>query len=359
MATSIAEAHSADDPLRIAQIGCGEIAPAHLQAYEETSAVALTMTMDVVEEAARELGERAEVPWTTDLDEVLSSDEVDAVSIAAPHHMHSDIAVAALEAGKHVLCEKPLAHTMEAGWRMVEAARAHDRLLSMWMVMRYWPHVQEGRRLVAAGALGEVKGLFLVTLGYKGSQYWYHGVSGKSRYTDWRAHREHAGGGILIMNSVHQIDLWRYVTGLNFAQVAAHWVTDVTDSEVEDFISVSFQLENGAAGSVTASSCVAGGSNAADRLIGTKGQLHFGAEGNRVFLLEDFEGYAAGRWLDLQAEPPGGERTRLVDQFAAAVAAGGPAPVSAEEGLLTLAPICAAYKAAATGSVVTVESVTT
>jgi len=355
----MAEAHSADHPLAIAQVGCGEIAPAHLQAYEEAPAVTLTMAMDIAEEAARELGERAEVPWTTDLDEVLSSDEVDAISIAAPHHTHSDIAVAGLEAGKHVLCEKPLAHSVEAGRRMVEAARTHDRLLSMWMVMRYWPHVQEGQRLVAAGALGEVKGLFINTLGYKGSQYWHHGVSGRSRYTDWRPHREQAGGGILIMNSVHQIDLWRYVSGLNYSRVAAHWVSDVTDNQVEDFISVSFQLENGAAGSITASSCVAGGSNAADRLIGTRGQLHFGAEGNRVFLLEDFEDYSAGQWLDLRAGPREGERTRLLEEFAAAVASGGPAPIAGEEGLLTLAPICAAYEAAATGEVATVASVTT
>ena len=91
------------EQLRIAQIGCGEIAAAHLQAYEQTSSVALAMTVDVVEEAARELAGRAGVASTTDLDEVLRSDEVDAVSIATPHNTHSPIAVAALEAGKHVL----------------------------------------------------------------------------------------------------------------------------------------------------------------------------------------------------------------------------------------------------------------
>jgi len=343
------------EQLRIAQIGCGEIAAAHLQAYEQTSSVALAMTVDVVEEAARELAGRAGVASTTDLDEVLRSDEVDAVSIATPHNTHSPIAVAALEAGKHVLCEKPLAESMEAGRRMVEAARANDRLLSMWMVMRYSPRVQEGRRLVAAGALGQVAGLFINTLGYKGPQYWHHGVSGRSRYTDWRAHREQAGGGILIMNSVHQIDLWRYVTGLNFAQVAAHWVCDVTDSDVEDFISVSFQLENGGAGSITASSCVPGGSNAADRLIGTKGQLHFGAEGNRVFLLEDFEDYSREQWVDLKVSSGEDTRALLLAEFAAAVADGGAPPISGEEGLLTLGPICAAYEAAGSGRIVKIE----
>lgn len=343
------------EQLRIAQVGCGEIAAAHLQAYEQTSSVSLVMTMDVVEAAARELAERAGVASTTDLDDVLRSDEVDALSIATPHNTHSPLAVAGLEAGKHVLCEKPLAESMQAGRRMLEAAHANDRLLSMWMIMRYWPHVQEGRRLVAAGALGQVGGLFINTLGYKGPQYWHHGVSGRSRYTDWRANREQAGGGILIMNSVHQIDLWRYVTGLNFAQVAAHWVDDVTDNDVEDFIAVSYQLSNGAAGTITASSCVAGGSNAADRLIGTRGQLHFGAEGNRVFLLEDFEDYSAGQWMDLKVSAGEDTRALLLAEFAAAVANGGPAPISGEEGLLTLAPICGAYEAAMTTRIVKVE----
>jgi UDP-N-acetylglucosamine 3-dehydrogenase len=343
------------EALRIAQIGCGEIAAAHLQAYEETPAVCLAMTMDVVEEAARELGERAGVPWTTELGEVLDSDEVDAVSIATPHNTHSPIAVAALEAGKHALCEKPLAESMEAGRRMVAAAGASDRLLSMWMVMRYGPHVQEARRLVAAGALGEIEGLLINTLGHKGPQYWHHGVSGRSRYTDWRGHREQAGGGILIMNSVHQIDLWRYVTGLNFAQVAAHWVDDVTDNDVEDFISVSFQLENGAAGSIIASSCVPGGSNAADRLVATRAQLHFGAEGHRVFLVQDFEEYKGGQWETLKGGPGRDRRAWLAEEFAAAVSGGGPAPIPGEEGLLTLAPICAAYEAAASGRTVRVE----
>jgi len=352
---TLAEARNANYPLRVAQIGCGEIAAAHLQGYEETPTVALAMTMDVVEGAARELGERVGVPWTTELDEVLRTGEVDAVSIATPHDTHSAIAVAALEAGKHVLCEKPLADTTEAGRRMVQAARANDRLLSVWMIMRYWPHVQEGRRLVGAGALGEVKGLFINTLCYKAPRYWHHGVSGRARYTDWRAHRDQAGGGILIMNSVHQIDLWRYVTGLNFTQVAAHWVDDVTDNDVEDFIAVSFELGNGAAGSITASSYAAGGCNAADRLVGTKGQMHLGAEGNRVFLLEDFEEYRAGQWADLKAGRRHGDRARLLEEFAAAVADGGLAPVSGEEGLLTLAPICAAYESAAGGRLVKLE----
>ncbi len=120
--------------LRVGLIGCGGITRHHLPNILATPQLRLAATMDVVEDAARERAEQAEADYfTTDLDRVLSDDGIDAVMICSTHDTHADLSVQALEAGKQVFCEKPLAMTMDEARRIQEAVhRTGIPLMSGW-----------------------------------------------------------------------------------------------------------------------------------------------------------------------------------------------------------------------------------
>ena len=313
-----------------------------------TDKVKLVAAMDVTAEAAEEVGDKYGVPWFTNLDEMLAVEGLDVVSIATPHNTHARIALASLDAGKHVLCEKPIATTLQDATAMIRRARDRALLLGMWFVTRCTPMAREARRIIAEGALGEVKGLVLNTYAYKGERYWHHGCSGDNRYTDWRPWLDQSGGGILIMNTVHQIDAARFITGREIAQVSAYVVGDVMFNEVEDVIAVSFRMDNYGAGTITSSGCAAGGSPEPDRVIGTLGQLRLGHEG-QVFLLEPGAGYPASEWVNLKTSPVENARTELLNGFIEAIQTGQEAPIPGEAGLAALAIIRAAYDSASAG----------
>ena len=122
------------EQLRTALIGCGGISGAHLPNILNTPGMRLMATMDVVEAAARERAEQSEADYyTTDLDRILEDDRVDAVLVCATHDTHTEIAIRACEAGKHVFCEKPLAMTLDEARRLQQAVHATGvQLMSGW-----------------------------------------------------------------------------------------------------------------------------------------------------------------------------------------------------------------------------------
>lgn len=123
-----------DRQLQIGLVGCGGISNHHLPNILNTKQMRLMATMDVVEDAARERAEQAEAAYfTTDLEKILSDDEISAVLICSTHDTHAELAIACLEAGKPVFCEKPLAMTMEDARRIQETVHKTGLpLMSGW-----------------------------------------------------------------------------------------------------------------------------------------------------------------------------------------------------------------------------------
>ena len=118
------------DSIRIGMIGSGEISnKATSKGIAAATNARLEMAMDVREEIARDMGEQYDVPHTTDLDELLSNQYVDAVYIATPHYLHAPLSIKALEAGKHVLVEKPIATRLEDADAMIAKAEEVGRKL--------------------------------------------------------------------------------------------------------------------------------------------------------------------------------------------------------------------------------------
>ena len=339
--------------LGIGFVGCGEIAQSHARAVAEAENARLTYAMDVNPEAAADVGSRYGCPVTADLEELLASQEVDAVYICAPHHLHAPLSIQALEAGKHVMVEKPIATRLGDAEQMVRQAARHDRRLSVCFVSRFAGHSELARAAIRAGEIGEVIYVEINDMHLKRPTYWEQGTSGRARPTDWRAHKGRAGGGVLIMNSVHPIDLVRYLTNLEVERVYAEYDTFVHPVEVEDTIAVVLRYSNGALGVIQSATSAAGGreGRVPVRVFGTKGQIALAAPwaekpAASIFTVE------RGEWEHREPPAAKGARTRYVENFARACFGDEELRATGEDGYRALEIILAAYQAGADHEVV-------
>ncbi|MFD7500171.1 Gfo/Idh/MocA family protein [Streptomyces sp. NPDC059850] len=162
--------------------------------------------------------------WAADWQEVVRRDDVDIVDICTPGDSHADIAVAALSAGKHVLCEKPLANTAEEAERMAAAARVAARAGVRSMVgfnNRRVPALAHAARLIAEGRIGEVR--------HVRAQYLQDWIVDPEFPLVWRLRKEQAGSGALGDLGSHVIDLLQHLTGERLTGVSATQATFVTE----------------------------------------------------------------------------------------------------------------------------------
>jgi len=341
----------ASEPLGIGMIGCGEIAVQSAGAIAEASNARIVGCMDLNGDLAADLARPHEARHTTDLDDLLGWPEVEAVVISTPHALHAPQGIKAAEAGKHVLVEKPIATTVGAARELIAACEQADRQLGVLFVMRCSAGNQRAKALVAAGAIGEVVHVAISALSWKKETYWTGGFTGRAD-TTWRQTRQMAGGGILIMNCIHTIDLCRFITGLEYERVYAEYGTYATDVEVEDHIAVTGRMEGGALLSIVASSATPGrGDTGGDRIIGTHGQI---VGGRRIFTTREGFGLPVGEWADIEGGKVNGRQV-FVEGFVDAVRGEGNPPATGEDGLRALAVVTAAYESMGKGAPVAVE----
>lgn len=281
--------------LRVAMIGYGFMGAAHSQGWrtaprvfdlpaEPEMAVVVGRNAEAVAAAAQKWG------WAesaTDWREVVARDDIDVVDIVTPGDTHAEIAIAALEAGKHVLCEKPLANTVAEAEAMAEAAGKAAALGIRAMVgftYRRVPAVTFLRDLIAEGAVGTVN---QVRASYR--QDW---LVDPEMPLAWRLQKEHAGSGALGDIGAHAIDLAQFVTGQNIDKVSGVIDTIVKERPL---------LDNSASGSGLSGTAGAGrGKVTVDDIAIFTGRFESGA-------LASFEAsrFATGRKNALQVEVSG------------------------------------------------------
>ena len=152
--------------------------------------------------AATKLGwSSAETDWKA----LVSRDDIDLVDICTPGDTHAEIAIAALEAGKHVLCEKPLANSVQEAEAMVRAAEASTGLAMVGFTYRRVPAIQLARTLVTDGRIGTVR--------HVRAQYLQDWIADPQAPLSWRLDKQKAGSGALGDIGAHIVDLAQFVTG--------------------------------------------------------------------------------------------------------------------------------------------------
>ena len=339
----------ADTPLGLGLVGCGDIAPRHAEALQTTTNARLVACMDVVESSAKSLGEQFGVPYFARLDDMLALPEVEAVLIATPASTHAALAEQAAKAGKAVICEKPLAASLADADKMIADCKRLGVPLATCHPLRWLKEAQYARELIAAGAIGTVIEIRLTGLGEKKESYWVGGYSGRTR-TDWRKSKQASGGGVIITNLIHHLDLARGVTGLEVKRAYTEMGTFLTPVEVEDLGAACLRYDNDAVGVVEGSSCYAGGSGELDMVfLGTKGQSRFGLWSGKceVFLREPAAGLPANEWIVREFSDQ--IHVDFYDDFAAAVRNGTTPPVTGEDGRKALEAVLAIYQSAELG----------
>lgn len=222
----------------IALVGCGRISQNHFDAIAKTDGLRLTAVCDIVEERARSAGEAHDVPWFTDLNEMLKTASCDIVAVCTPSGLHSPHGIAAARAGKHVLSEKPMATSLSAADALVDACDAAGVRLFVVKQNRLNPPIQLLRRAIEKGRFGRIF-MANVTVRWQRPQEYYDAAP-------WRGTWEFDGGAIMNQAS-HYVDLIQWLVG-PVESVVAKTATQARNIEAEDSGAAVLKFRSGAIG---------------------------------------------------------------------------------------------------------------
>lgn len=224
-----------------ALLGCGRVAPCHADAFALIDGVELRWACDVVDEQARELAARfGFARFGTDPSEVFSDPEVTLVALAVPHHLHAPLALQALQAGKHVLVEKPFSIQVAEGREVVEQARALGRVAAPVSQHRFDEALVLIRELVQSEALGRLHLVRAHLECFRTPDY----------YAGWRGKWATEGGSVLINQAYHLADQLLWMAG-PVSQVTGRMTTFSQHMETEDALVASLSFESGALGALS------------------------------------------------------------------------------------------------------------
>jgi 2-desacetyl-2-hydroxyethyl bacteriochlorophyllide A dehydrogenase len=334
--------------LRVGLLGCGDVALHNAAAVAEAPNTELVACYDPVLELAQEIADRHGCEISRTAEELIERNDVDAVFLAVPHHLHAPLGIQAAASGRHLIVEKPPANDLHSAVEMVRAAEQAGVLLTVHFPTRFEPEVTAAKRLIEAGAVGEFQGAIVRLLADRPPSYWIGGISGRSTST-WRSSREKAGGGVLIMNLPHYVDLVRHLTGVEADSVFAATASE-DSSEVEDAISATVRYANGAIGSIFGSTAVRGTTWAPEvELWGSDGHVVLGMSNPQVWSLRAMDGIRASSWHEFVRLPEVNMRAVFVSRFATAVHLGEQPDVGAADALAVQAFIEAAYRSSELG----------
>ena len=262
--------------VRTSLIGCGKIATIHALALNTLEQSDFVACCDLDEARARAIAKKYDVPHVyTDARELLRSGHVDAVLVATPHPAHAAAVLAAAEAGVHVLCEKPIASDLAEADRMIATADRAGIVFGVVFQRRFWPAAQRIRQALDAGRLGTP------TLGECSVRLWrspaYYAAD------PWRGKWATEGGGVLMNQAVHAIDLFQWFMG-QVTEVFGRYATlrHGAHIDVEDTAVATLVFASGGLGVIQAASTV-------DPGFGFRVALH-GSNGATVGVWENPEG---------------------------------------------------------------------
>lgn len=333
-------------PVRVGIIGAGAISQlVHLPILTERVDVDVVALSDADVHKAETLSRRFGVPVVMDTDELLRFDEVDALVLCTPNHLHEEMAVTALEAGLNLLVERPLASTSEGAERVIEVAETEGLVLSVGVPHRFRPEVAALRSFVEGSELGEV---------FAARASWLTRKLPGQRGS-WRSNRESAGGGSLVELGISALDLCLWPLGFpDVAKVSCALASD--GDAVEHSGSLLLHTSGGMAISVEVS----------NRLFAREDRYYLrvmGSEGSAAIPPLEVYKLLGGRPMDVtprQPLPQSGENPytnayrRLLDAWVRSLLGLAEAEIPREQ-VTIMKIIEAAYRSAESGSEVDVE----
>lgn len=262
-----------NDKIRIGILGCGKIAQVrHIPEYADNPDCELRAFYNPSRQRAEDMAAKYGGKVYDSAEELLADPEIDAVSVCAANYAHAELAIKALKAGKHVLCEKPMATTIEDCEAMAEAARESGRFLMIGHNQRLAKAHVKAKELIDEGLIGSIIS-FRTTFGHGGPETW----SINPGKNTWFFDKKRAAMGAMADLGVHKTDLIHFLTGQRVVRTTARLTTLDKRGEGGELIGVDdnavciYELSDGAFGTMTASWTFYGAEDNSTILYGTKG----------------------------------------------------------------------------------------
>jgi predicted dehydrogenase len=344
------------NPIRIGIVGAGGNSGGHLEACMTTGAAKPIAICDIIKERAENRQSQYQIERAyVDYREMLEKEDIDAVVVSVPNNIHHEISIAALKAGRHVLCEKPMSIKREWAEEMVSTAQETGKLLQVGMCARFRPTIQWLRKHIEDGHLGRV---------YM-ARAQYVRRSGIPGWGGWFTRKEMSGGGPLIDIGVHVLDSAWYlmgcpnpvsVCGATFSELGhrkmglGSWGRAEWDGffDVEDFATALIRMDNGAVISLEAGWA---GYTAATHTINLMGSEQGASlEDNKVALMSQKDDHDIDTMVNMPDRGRVSVFARQMEAFAKAVRGEGPCMTPGEHGLTVTKMLVGIYESAAKGA---------
>ena len=330
--------------LGIGIIGCGKIAQVrHIPEYAENPRTEIVGYYDCNRERAEQLAARYGGEVFSSPEELLACSLIDAVSICTTNSTHASLSIAALRAGKHVLCEKPMAVTLEECELMAQESRDAKRHLLVAHNQRLWTLHKKAKQLLDCGAIGKPIS-FKTSFEHSGPDFWSVDRGSKTWFFD----KNKSAFGAMADLGIHKLDLMRFLLDSDIKEVLAMMGTldkknpSGAPIAIEDNALALYRMENGVMGTVSASWTCYGKENNDTTIYGTEGCLKIRADKNTVTVIKSNEETAT---YHLPAQNNSG----IIDAFAETILDGTPTLSDAETILPSMKALFATFEAADSG----------
>ncbi|WP_377887922.1 Gfo/Idh/MocA family protein [Alkalihalobacillus sp. R86527] len=336
--------------LKIGVVGCGSIAKhRHLPEYAANENIQIVAVCDIVKTRADEIASLYGATSYEHAEELLQIEEIDAISVCTPNYLHAPISIAALKAGKHVLCEKPMATSKEDAELMIETAREHGKKLMIAHNQRFVPSHAKAKALLASGDLGKVYS-FRTAFGHPGPEGW--SVDGKE---SWFFEKEKAFIGAMGDLGVHKTDLIRYVLGEEIVEVGSFVETSAKDfATVDDNAVCILKSESGIVGTLAASWAYTASEDNSTIIYAEKAILRLEDDPVNSLVVQYQTGEVVKYELGgIQTNESGGQSSsQVIDRFVDSIISDKESPVSGEEGMKSLQVVLAALESNETKKII-------
>ncbi|WP_163101969.1 Gfo/Idh/MocA family protein [Peribacillus alkalitolerans] len=336
--------------IKVGVIGCGSIAKhRHLPEYLSNEQVEIVAVCDIVEERVNELAKSYNAKAYISYEELLTNPDIDAVSVCTPNYLHAPITIAALNAGKHVLCEKPMATSRADAEEMIKAAERSMKKLMIAHNQRFVTSHQKARQLIEKGEVGKIYS-FRTAFGHGGPEGW--SADGKE---SWFFKKKEAFIGAMGDLGVHKTDLLRFLLGEEFVEVGAFVETSAKEnSDVDDTAVCVLKTDSGIIGTLAASWSYVSKEDNSTIIYGEKAILRLEDDPNHSLVVQYKNGEVVKYELgEIQTNEAGGQKSsEVINHFVNSIVKNIEPPVTGEEGLKSLQVVLAALESNETKRIV-------
>lgn len=344
--------------IRIGIIGCGKIAQVrHIPEYAENPDAELRAFYDLDTARAKELAEKYGARAYDTAEALLADPEIDAVSICAANYAHAELTMKALDAGKHVLCEKPMATNLADCEAMVECAKKNGKFLMIGHNQRLAKAHSTAKQLIDDGLIGSIVS-FRTTFGHGGPETW--SISpGKNV---WFFDKKRAAMGAMADLGVHKTDLIQYLTGQRVVRTTARLVTldkrfeDGSLITVDDNAVCIYEMSGGAFGTMTASWTYYGAEDNSTILYGTKGIMRIYDDPAHSIVVTLADGTVQNYDVEQIQTNDNQTKSGVIDLWIECLKNNMPPEISGESALSAMRAVFASIESSETGKTVEIEA---